>query len=207
MNDSTDLLQRLKQHFGSRCTLININGSTSEFLNYPPHQITFCKAVKLSLNVPVRVDKSNLDCAGIRYLLRMDDDHRIVASAIAAVGSRNLNEAVSQVKALPRLKHVQHINLGLTNEMLDDMKPDFFMAYVSVAKATEIFGRLTHADLSSESTCETVLPVCGRVFASGFTNNEAVVSFGTIKSRELGGMVGEEVLVGMPFQKVLALID
>lgn len=207
MTDSTDILQRLKQRFGSRSTLININGSTSEFVNYPPHQITFCKAVKLSVNVPVRVDKSNLDCAGIRYLLRMDNDLEIVASTIASAGNLSSSEAVSKIKALPRLKHVQHINLGLTDEMLDDMKPDFFMAYVSVAKATEIFGSLPRADLSFKSTTETVLPFCGRIFSSGLTNNEVVVSFGTLKSREIGGLIGDEVLVGMPFKKALSFID
>jgi uncharacterized protein (DUF169 family) len=207
MTKSTDILQRLKQRFGGRCTLININGSTSEFVNYPPHKITFCKAVKLSVNVPVRVDKNNLECAGIRYLLRMDDDLGIVASAIASAGNMSLSEAVSRVKVLPRLKRVHYVNLGLTEEMFDDMKPDFFMAYVSVEKATEIFGHLPHADVSFESTTETVLPFCGRVFSSGFAKNEVVVSFGTLKSRDIGGLVGDEVLVGMPFQKALSFID
>ena len=206
MTETADILQRLKQRFGIRCTLININGSTSEFVNYPPHQITFCKAVKLSVNVPVRVDKTNLDCVGIRYLLRMDDDIENVAGAIASAGNRSLTDAVSLVKTLPRLKHVRHINLGLTEEMLDDMKPDFFMAYVSVAKATEIFGPLPHADVSFESSTETVLPFCGRIFSSGLTNNEVVVSFGSQKSREIGGLNGDEVLVGMPFQKALSFI-
>ncbi|MBN2348413.1 MAG: hypothetical protein JXJ22_06230, partial [Bacteroidales bacterium] len=124
------MIDKLKNIFGSKCSAININGETTEFINVPSKQMKFCEAVHYSFNIPVRLINENLGCPGARRCIGFDNNDRQLAQTISGNNKIPSSFIMNALNNIPTLHDVRHINLGITGYMEKETRLDLFILYV-----------------------------------------------------------------------------
>src|SRR4030042_2951740 len=136
------MINQLKKIYGHRCTAININGESSDFINIPLKKMKFCEAVKHSFNTSIRINTENLDCPGARRSIGFDNNDPQIERDISMNNSISASFIVNALNNIPKLQGVKHINLGLTEAMENYLTPDLYIIYVQPVVVTGIMYKL-----------------------------------------------------------------
>ena len=201
------MTDKLKQLFGPKCTPINVNGKLTEFINIPDRQMKFCEAVNYSFKVPLMLNSDNLGCQGARRCIGFRNDYRQLATKISEENKIPVNFIRTALEKIPVLKGISHINLGLTECIEKDIKPDLYIMYVQPFRITELMHKLAKMKVVPSVSPYTFLSVCGNIFANSYLTNNVSVSFGCPESRKYGGIEENEIVVGLPFSVAEKLLN
>jgi len=193
------MINKLKKYFGPKCTSLYVNSDFRGFINNPLKQMKFCEAVNHSFKVPLRLNSANLGCPGARHCIGFKNDNIQLATKISEENNIPVEFIHTALEKIPILKGISHINLGLTECIENDMKPDLFIMYIKPFKITELMHKLSKMALIPSAPPYTFLSVCGNVFANCYLNQKVTISFGCPESRESGGIGENEIVVGLPF--------
>ncbi|MBA7548025.1 hypothetical protein ES705_40471 [subsurface metagenome] len=193
------MINELKIKFGKKCSGININGTVSK-INIPSKQMKLCEALNYSFNVPIQMNKNNLDCPGARRSIGYDKDNYKLAKTISRKNGIPVSFITDALSNIPAFKDdVNHVNLGITEEMEEILPPDLFIMYVQPSKITEIMHLLAKQKIQPSIPDYSLLSICGNVFANCYINQLLSISFGCPESRKNGGVDDNEVIVGIPY--------
>jgi uncharacterized protein (DUF169 family) len=201
------MIDELKNIFGPKCSAINVNGETPEFLNLPSKQMKFCEAVNYSYNVPLRLINKNLGCPGARRSIGFDIDDRQLAETISGNNNIPLLFIMNALNSIPTLKDIRHINLGIPRYMEKELKPDLFILYVNPGKITALMHTLAKNKIRPSIPPYSLLSVCGNVFSNCYINQSVYISFGCPESRKHGGIGENEIVLGLPYASAKLIIS
>ncbi|MBN2275883.1 MAG: DUF169 domain-containing protein [Bacteroidales bacterium] len=201
------MINELKNIFGPKCSAINVNGETNEFINVPTKQMKFCEAVNHSFNIPVRLVIGNLGCPGARRCIGFDNNERQLARTISEKNKIPVAYVINVLKTIPILKNIRHINLGMTKYMEKETRPDLYIIYVKPDRITSIIHTLAEHKITPSIPPFSLLSVCGNVFANCYINQTVSLSFGCPDSRKYGGIEENEVVLGLPYESAKRIID
>ena len=107
------MINKLKQHFGNKCTSIYVNSDLPGFINIPLKQMKFCEAVDQSFKVPLRLNSKNLGCPGSRRSIGFEYNDEQLAKQISGNNHIPLNFISTALQKIPIMNGIRHINLGL----------------------------------------------------------------------------------------------
>ncbi len=201
------MIDELKNIFGTKCSAININGETTEFMNVPAKPMKFCEAVNYSFNIPVRLINENLGCPGARRCIGFDNNDRQLAQTITGNNKIPSSFIISALNSIPSLHDISHINLGVPGYMKKELTPDLFILYVKPERITRIMHALGKGKIMPSIPPYSLLSVCGNVFANCYINQTVSISFGCPESRKYGGIEQDEIVIGLPFKTAKLIID
>ncbi len=190
---------KLIQMFGPKCTAINVNGELTEFINIPARQMKFCEAVNQSFKVPIRLNADNLGCPGAMRSIGFESNDKQLAKTISGENNLPVKFIRTALQKIPYLNGINHINLGLTGYLGNNLQPDLYIMYIQPFKVTGLMHKLTKMALIPSVLPYTFLSVCGNVFANCYLNQKVSISFGCPESRKYGGIGEDEIVVGLPF--------
>jgi len=193
------MIDELKNIFGPKCSAINVNGETTEFINVPAKPMKLCEAVNYSFNIPVRLINENLGCPGARRCTGFDNNDRKLAQTISGNNKIPYSFIMNALNNIPTLHDVRHINLGITKYMEKEMKLDLFILYVKPDRVTGIMHKLAKHKITPSMPPYSLLSVCGNVFINSYINQSVSISFGCPESRKHGGIEENEVVLGLPY--------
>jgi len=201
------MIDELKNIFGPKCSAININGETTEFMNVPAKPMKYCEAVNSSFNVPIRLINENLGCPGARRCIGFNNDDSQLAKTISGNNKIPFPFIIDVLKTIPTLHDIRHINLGITEYMEKETRLDLFILYVKPERITGIMHTLAKNKIMPSIPPYSLLSVCGNVFANCYINQTVSISFGCPESRKHGGIEQDEVVIGFPFKTAKFIID
>lgn len=200
------MINELKSVFGSKCSAININGEVNGFFNLPGRKMKFCEAVNYSFNIPLRITDQNLGCPGARRCIGYDNNEKKLIETIAVNNSIPESFIINALGNIPFLKNIKHINLGMTQEMEEMLKPDLYILFLKPSKITYCIHSLAKYNESPLIAPFSLLSVCGNVFASCYANQSVCISFGCPESRNSGGIEDDQAVLGIPYKLAGLLI-
>ena len=166
----------------------------------------FCEAVNHSFKVPIMLNTENLGCPGARYCIGFQSNNGQLATKISDENNIPVKFIRTALGKIPVLKDINHINLGLTECIENEIQPDLYIMYVQAFKITELMQKLSKMALLPSVPPYTFLSVCGNVFANCYLNQKVTISFGCPESRESGGIGKDEIVVGLPFSVAASLL-
>ena len=201
------MINELKDIFGSKCSAITVDSEVTEFINVPSKTMKFCEAVKYSFNIPIRLINTNLGCPGARRSAGFDKNDEHLAEIISKNNNIPLSDVTDTLNLIPALQNIHHINLGLTEYMEKEIKPDLYILYVKSDIATNLIHHLERHEIAPSVPPYSLLSVCGNVFANCYINRKVSISFGCPESIKYGGIEKDEVVLGLPYKEAKLIID
>jgi len=201
------MIDELKNIFGSKCSSVNVNSEITEFINIPSKPMKFCEAVKYSFNIPLRLINNNLGCPGARRSIGFDKNDKHLSKTISGKNNIPLSFITDALNLIPALQDIRHINLGLTEYMEKETKPDLYILYVKPDIVTTIMHNLEKHKIMPSIPSYSLLSVCGNVFANCYINRSVSISFGCPESRKHGGIEKDEIVLGLPYKDAKLIID
>ena len=193
------MIDKLKQLYVPKCTAINVNGELTKFINIPTIQMKFCEAANQSFKVPIRLNADNLGCPGARRSIGFESNDKQLAKTISVENNLPVKFIRTALQKIPFLNGINHINLGLTGYLENNLQPDLYIMYIQPFKVTGLMHKLAKIAVKPSIPPYFLLSVCGNVFANCYTNQVVSISFGCPESRESGGIEKDEIIVGLPF--------
>lgn len=201
------MINELKNILGNRCSAININARISG-INVPSKQMKLCEALNHSFKVPIQINKDKIGCPGARRSTGIDTDNEKLASFISDNTKIPVSFIMEAFENIPTLdSNFSHINLGITADVENLLPPDIFVAYVAPFTITRIMHVFAQQNLQVAILPYSLLSVCGNVIANTYINKTPSVSFGCPESRKHGGVLNNEVVVGIPVNMVKYLLN
>lgn len=194
------MINKLKQHFGSKCTSIYVNTDVPGFINFPLKQMTFCEAVDQSFKVPLKLNKENLGCPGARRSVGFDTDDQTFAVNISENSNIPVRFVKNALQVIPAMTGIRHINLGLDDYPENELQPDLFILYVQSFQITDLIFKLAKMAIKPSIPNYLMLSVCGNIFANSYLNQVVSISFGCPESRKSGAIGKNEIVIGLPFK-------
>ncbi|MDX9881609.1 MAG: DUF169 domain-containing protein [Prolixibacteraceae bacterium] len=194
------MIEAVKNILGPKSTAINVNGEITDFMYVPSKQMRFCEAVNHSFNIPIRLTNDNLGCPGTRRSVGFDKEDGQLAFTISENNRIPEQFIAGVLERIPTLNDIKCINLGLTDYMEKFIHPDLYIAYVNPDKVMAIMQKLAKQKIISSIPPFSLLSVCGNVFSNCYKNKIASISFGCPESRIHGGIAGNEVVLGIPYE-------
>jgi uncharacterized protein (DUF169 family) len=192
------MINSLKEKYGNKCSGINVNGISPK-INEPSVDLKFCEAVSYSFSLPLQITKKNVECPGAKRSLgysKADKKLIEIVSRNTKISKTFIRKAIHHIPVISQ--KINHINLGITEEMERIIKPDIFIMYVSPSTITNIILLLARNKTRLKISNYLFLSVCGNVFANSYINRSISVSFGCMESRKCGGLDDNEVALGIP---------
>jgi len=193
------MITRLKNIFGLKCCAISVNVETKEFTNIPSKKMKFCEAVNYSFNVPVRITNANLYCPGARRSIGFENDDSQLAKTVSENNQIDLMFVANALNNIPKVHNIKNINLGMTEYMEKETRPDLFILYLKPDKITSIMHSLAKRRIKPSIPAYSLLSVCGNVFANTYKNHVVSISFGCPESRKYGGIDNNEIVLGFKY--------
>jgi uncharacterized protein (DUF169 family) len=194
------MINKLKKHFGSKCTPIYVDKDVHGIMNTPMKQMKFCEAVVQSFKIPLRLNADNLGCPGARRSIGFERNDEQLAKEISDNNHIPINFISSALQKIPSMNGVRNINLGSTENPGDDLYPDLFIMYIQAFRITELMHNMAKIKVKPSIPPNFFLSVCGNIFANSYRNQAVSISFGCPESRKSGGIGKNEIVVGLPFK-------
>lgn len=194
------MIEELKHIFGPKCSAISVNSEVNEFINTPSKQMKFCEAVQHSFNLPLRIDSKNINCTGARRCLGFENNNDDLVKTISENNNIPVDFIRNALKNVPVLKNISHINLGITDYMEKEIRPDLYILFIQPSLVTVIMQSLAKHGISPSVQPYSQLSVCGNVFSNCYQNNKVSISFGCPESRQHGGINNDEVALAIPYK-------
>jgi len=194
-----DTIKSFQEHFGIKCVGVKfyseeINTSNLQVLK----NVKFCQAVKTAQNKQVILNKDSITCKGARYALGFEEETKEeITNAIKFKRGISKEIAEQLVDNIPRIKNSPYKYIGLNvndpDILIFCLSPKRFMEFLKVYQRT---GNSLEVKLSS------IAAMCGDVAVQTFLTKKICISFGCDDSREYGEVADEELIVGIPKEKI-----
>ena len=194
------MIDKLRQHFGNKCTSVYINSEFPGFINIPLKQMKFCEAVEQSFKVPLRLTRENLGCPGARRSVGFDTVDEKLAVNISENSDIPINFINNVLQDIHTITGVRNIDLGLNSYPENELQPDLFILYVQSYQITDLFYKLAKMAIKPSIPPYLMLSVCGDVFANTYLNQVVSISFGCPESRKSGAIGKNEIVISLPFK-------
>ena len=189
-----DFLNQIQNLLGEKQTGIKINSQQTSNYNSPKKPIRFCEAVVDSLHTPLIICKEDIDCLGAQRSFGFYRDDIKLASHIAEESNIPISFILNALNEIPVITTpVKNIVLGSSE------KPDITIAFVKPDKVTQLM--LLYAAYFEEKPLITpyfFMAVCGNIAVQTYKTNKICISFGCPESRKFGGVLEDEIIVGIP---------
>jgi len=170
----------------------------------PEQPVSFCQAVAKGREHGWTLTPACIGCEGARRCFgwRKGKDESF-ASNLADKTGLVVSTAYQIVQQVPQLpEDITAISVG------GNLKPDGLIAYVEpivvmrlIRLLQTVSGKNISVDLSS------IMAVCGNVAIKSFLMDSIALSFGCPDSREQGGIGTNQLVVGIPYRLMQALLD
>ena len=194
------MLNKIKEYFGTRkCTGLQINCPVDEIVNIPSKKLRFCEAVNYSFEIPLLINKRNIGCMGaarnLGFQKKKDDEICLHISENTGIPQKFVQ---TMLATTPTIKtSLDNVYMGITDEMEEIYKPDFFIVYANPGKVMKLIHELARNKQKQPFISSySLLSICGNVFVRGYYLDTICVSFGCPESIKYGGVIKDEVIVG-----------
>jgi len=198
-----DAIELFQDHFGLKGVGIkfyNDEIDTSKFKVL--RDVKFCQAVRLARDQSVLLDKDSITCKGARYALGFEKE--IKEEILNAIKfKRGISREIAErlVNSIPRITNSPYkyivLNVSDPDILIFYMTPKRFMEFLKVYQRT---GNSLDLKLSS------ITAMCGDVAVQTILTKKICISFGCDDSREYGDVSDEELIVGIPKEKIEQLM-
>ncbi len=187
-------LNQIQNLIGEKQISIKINSLHFKDYNSPKKPIRFCEAVVSSLHSPLIIRKDDIDCLGAQRSFGFYRDDKKLAVQISEESNIPLRFILNALNEIPVINNpVKNIILGSSEN------PDVTIAFLKPDKITQLI--LLYAAYFEEKPLITpyfFMSVCGNIVAQTYNTNKICISFGCPESRKFGGVLEDEVIVGIP---------
>lgn len=187
-------LSLIQNIIGERQTGIKINSLQVTNYNSPKKPMKFCEAVVDSLHIPLVICKEDIDCFGAQRSFDFYRDDKKLAAQISEETNISHRFILNALNEIPVINNpVKNITLGSSEE------PDVIIAFAKPDKITQLI--LLYATYFEEKPLITpyfFMSVCGNIVAQTYNTGKICISFGCPESRKFGGILEDEVIVGIP---------
>ncbi|KPJ55738.1 MAG: hypothetical protein AMJ42_06310 [Deltaproteobacteria bacterium DG_8] len=194
-----DTIELFQDHFGMKCVGVKffegeIDTSNLQILR----DIKFCQAVRIAYDQPVLLDKDSISCKGAQYALGFEEGtEKEIANAIKLKRGISKETAEQLVENIPRIKNAHYKYIGLNIE-----NPDILIFYMIPKRFMEFLKIYQRTGNSLEVRLSSITAMCGDVAVQTFLTKRICISFGCDDSREYGEVADEELIVGIPKEKI-----
>ncbi len=164
--------------------------------------VKFCQAVKLARDQRVFLDKDSITCKGARYALGFEKGTKgEIVNAIKF--KRGVSQEIAEhlVDNIPRIENPAYNSIGLN---VDD--PDIFIFYITPKRFMEFLKVYQRTGNHLGVKLSSITAMCGDVAVQTYLTKEICISFGCDDSREYGEVSDEELIVGIPKEKIEQLM-
>lgn len=202
INLSKNMLNRIKEYFGTRkCTGLLINCPEDEIVNIPSKKLRFCEAVNYSFELPFLIHERNINCIGaarnLGFQTIKDDEICLHISENTGIKQQFVQRMLANTPSI--ITSLNNVYMGITEEMEDIYKPDFFIVYANPDKVMQLIHKLArNKQIQPFISTYSLFSICGNVFARGYNTGAICISFGCPESIKYGGVAKDEVIVGFP---------
>ena len=187
-------LSQIQNIIGEKQTGIKINSLQASNYNSPKKPMRFCEAVVDSLHTTLVICKDDIDCLGAQRSFGFYRDDKKLAAHISEESNIPIRFILDALNEIPVISNpVKNIILGYSE------KPDVTIAFLKPDKITQLI--LLYAAYFEEKPLITpyfFMSVCGNIVAQTYNTNKICISFGCPESRKFGGVLEDEVIVGIP---------
>ena len=187
-------LNQIQKLLGEKQTSIKFNSLHFKDYNSPKKPMKFCEAVVFSLHSPLIIRKDDVDCIGAQRSFGFYRNDIKLASQISEESNIPLRFILDALNEIPIINNsVKNIVLGSTE------KPDVTIAFLKPDRITQLM--LLYAAHFEEVPLITpyiFMSVCGNIAVQTYKTNKICISFGCPESRKFGGVLEDEVIVGIP---------
>lgn len=187
-------LSQIQNIIGEKQTGIKINSLQASNYNSPKKPMKFCEAVVDSLHTPLVICKEDIDCFGAQRSFGFYRNDKKLAAQISEETNIPIRFILNALNEIPPINNpVKNIILGSSE------KPDVTIAFLKPDKITQLI--LLYAAYFEEKPLITpyfFMSVCGNIFARTYNTGKICISFGCPESRKFGGILEDEVIVGIP---------
>ena len=200
-----DLRAQFQRRFGGRWTGVRFFFDELPGANEQPiRDVRFCEAITKSLIQPVLLTPECLNCRGARYVFGWDETAKSeMVKRFHQQEGFSESQAEELVQNLPTIHgSLKGIGLNVKNS------PDLLLSYLQPGQVMKLlrryqtrFGGNLNVDLSS------IVSVCGHVAVEAVTKKRIVLSFGCRDAREYGGITGDRVAIGVPYNLARAMVE
>ena len=201
------MINKLRQHFGNKCTSVYVNSKFTGFINTPLKQMKFCEAVEQSFKVPLRLSTGNIGCPGARRSIGFENNKKKLIKEIHEHSNVSPDFISDVLNTIPSVRGITHIDLGLEEHCENVHKPDLYILYVQPFMITDLMHKLAKSEIIPSIPPYLFLSVCGNIFANCYLNKVVSISFGCPESRKNGGIGKNEIVVGLPFKVAVKLAN
>lgn len=194
------MIAELKKRYGNKCTAIKLNYEGT-CVNTPSIKMRFCEAVNYSFNIPLLLKSSCLSCMGSQRsfgLFKSDEELIAHISNESKASSQTIKKALQNIPVFE--VPVRNIFLGIQHNMEDIILPDMFIIQIKPKDAMDLM-KLYIVKTNTFPVLQPYpfLSVCGSVVVGVIKLKQMSVSFGCPESRKYGGVIDENVIVGIPY--------
>ncbi len=187
-------VSQIQNILGDWQTGIKFNSIQSSEYNSPKKPMKFCEAVVDSLHTPLVIRKEDIDCVGAQRSFGFYRDDLKLASQITEETNIPTKFILNALNETPVIDHpVENILLGSIEN------PDLKIAFVKPDKITKLI--LLYAALFEEKPVISpyfFMSICGNIAVQTYITNKICISFGCPESRKHGGILEDEIIVGIP---------
>lgn len=196
-------IELFQDHFGLKGVGIkfyNDEIDTSKFKVL--RDVKFCQAVRLARDQSVLLDKDSITCKGARYALGFEKEIKEeILNAIKFKRGMSREIAEQLVNSIPRITNSPYkyivLNVSDPDILIFYMNPKRFMEFLKIYQRT---GNSLEVKLSS------LTAICGDVAVQTILTKKICISFGCDDSREYGEVSDEELIVGIPKERIEQLM-
>jgi uncharacterized protein (DUF169 family) len=177
----------------------------------PSSSVRYCEAVNRTMrsSSQMLLNGESISCNAAKEILGlMDCKHCKIDECVRELvnADRFVDEGtvVKALSSIPRLgKRPKSVLLSTSGDVSDIyvlyLRPEGFM------KIIQAYQRITGDELKLDVS--GVVPVCGNCTVRPYVTNQICVSFGCNDSREYGGIESDELVVGIPRQTAMTIMD
>lgn len=188
------LQENFQKVIGTRMVGVKLNGLQLEDYRAPAISLRFCEAVASSMISPIAIHEKNIDCVGALRSFGFYRNDIKLATLISKESGIPVNFIQKAINEIPVMKcPVRNMILGSIDN------PDVLIAFVEPEKATQLM--MLYASYYEEYPIiypSFFMSVCGNIVARVYNTNKICISFGCPESRKYGGVLPDEIVVGIP---------
>ena len=198
-----DTIELFQEHFGIKGVGIKFYQDEIDTSNFQIlKDIKFCQAVKIARDKHVLLNKDSLNCKGARYTFGFEKEAKeAIVNAIKLKRGIPKEIAEQLVENIPRIKDTPYKYVGLNVDL-----PDILIFYMNPKRFMEFLKVYQRSGNSLEVKLSSLTAMCGDVALQTFITKKVCISFGCDDSREYGEVSDEELIIGIPKEKVEQLM-
>lgn len=194
-------LDVVENHFETRGVGVRLVQDAARYKHYKElGDISFCQAIKLARTGPVRIRKEHLSCPGARFVFGVEG-----AGSAPMVKALIQNRRMDVLSAKRAVQKVSRLKRPFRWIILDHQPAALAVFFFTPKKTMHLLTLLQAADETLAADLSCVMAMCGEVAARSLVSGRMTVSFGCPDSRKYGGLTDNELIIGIPQNKIRPL--